>query len=93
MPVLHYDSTVAANPPKNDACLPYPDARFVLVRNIGRLKPGRGLVLEWRRNRRRWEAFVIWRDDTALLPTNKIEWMPAARLIPVRVDPNWRDPG
>ncbi|GGD10680.1 hypothetical protein GCM10007231_06810 [Nocardioides daphniae] len=45
---------VSANPPKNDAWRPYGDVRFVLIRNTGRLKPSRGLILDWKREGRRW---------------------------------------
>jgi hypothetical protein len=41
---------VSANPPKNDAWRPYGDVRFVLIRNTGRLKPSRGLILDWKRD-------------------------------------------
>ncbi|GAB3868492.1 hypothetical protein GCM10028801_44490 [Nocardioides maradonensis] len=79
------------NPPKNDAWRPYPDVRFVLVRNVGRLKPSRGLILSWDDERRPRRAFVVYWDDTGLRPTGKYQWFPKDRLIPVRVDPNWRD--
>ena len=91
---------MSANPPKNDRWQPYSDVRFVLIRNIGRLKPSRGLILEWRRggtgaaapahNRSKgpWEALVVYLDDAALRPVVKTEWLPVKRLVPVRVDPN-----
>ena len=78
------------NPPKNDAWPPYRDVRFVLVRNIGRLRPSRGLVLEWRKKGVAWDAYVVWFDDAALEPVVKMEWLAVARLIPVDVDPNTR---
>jgi len=83
---------VSANPPKNDRWQPYDDVRLVLVRNPGRLKPSRGLVLEWRRSEgrsSRWEALVTYCDDAALRPVVKTEWLPRSRLIPIPVDPNW----
>ena len=91
---------MSANPPKHDRWQPYPDARFVLIRNVGRLKPSRGLILDWRREgvdatasaraRRNaaWEALVVYLDDAALRPVVKTEWLPARRLVPVPVDPN-----
>jgi hypothetical protein len=80
---------VSHNPPKNDRWKPYDDVRFVLIRNVGRLKPSRGLVLEWRKSGRHWEAYVVWHDATGQ-PVVKIDWLPADRLIPVQVDPNAR---
>lgn len=80
---------MAHNPPKNDAWRPYPDVRFVLVRQIGWLKPSRGLILSWDDPRRPRRAFVVYWDDTALQPVGKYDWMPRERLIPVPVDPNW----
>ncbi|GAB3201798.1 hypothetical protein GCM10027062_24860 [Nocardioides hungaricus] len=38
---------MSANPPKHDAWRPYAGVRFVLIRNTGRLKPSRGLILDW----------------------------------------------
>lgn len=66
---------MSANPPKNDAWCPYGDVRFVLIRNVGRLKPSRGLILDWKREGRRWEALVVWRDDAALKPVVKMDWL------------------
>ncbi|MAO79761.1 MAG: hypothetical protein CMH82_03685 [Nocardioides sp.] len=80
---------VSANPPKNDAWRPYGDVRFVLIRNTGRLKPSRGLILDWKREGRRWEALVVWHDDAALKPVVKMDWLRLEDLIPVPVDPNW----
>jgi hypothetical protein len=45
---------MSANPPKNDEWRHYADVRFVLIRNPGRLNPSRGLILDWKRNHRRW---------------------------------------
>lgn len=85
---------MSANPPRGDRWRPYDDVRFVLIRNIGRLKPSRGLVLDWRKGPRkerrsqRWEALVIYLDEAALQPVIKTEWLPAERLVPVDIDPN-----
>lgn len=84
---------MSANPPKHDAWRPYRDTRFVLVRSPGRLKPCRGLILDWRRLLpRRWEAQVIYYDDAAIEPTIRIAWLTPAQLIPVPVDPNYDGP-
>ncbi|MGL4177528.1 MAG: hypothetical protein ACRCSN_15790 [Dermatophilaceae bacterium] len=80
------------NPPKRDQWPPWPDTRFVLVRNIG-TKPCRGLLVEWRRNGYAWEALVVWYDDIAPYPTTRMDWITNSRLIPVPVDPNWTGPG
>lgn len=58
---------MSANPPKNDSWRPYADVRFVLIRNAGRLKPSRGLILDWKREGRHWEALVVWHDDASEL--------------------------
>jgi hypothetical protein len=59
----------------------------------GRLKPSRGLVLEWKREGRHWEALVVWHDDAALKPVIKMDWLRTEQLIQVPVDPNWTGPG
>lgn len=84
---MFYRVGVSANPPKNDQWRPYPDIRFVLVRSVARLKPCRGLILDWRLSNRRWQAQVIYYDDAALEPAIKIAWLPASALIPVPIDP------
>ncbi|WP_028473783.1 hypothetical protein [Nocardioides alkalitolerans] len=91
---------MSANPPKDDRWKPYDDVRLVLVRNPGRLKPSRGLILDWRRSttvgggrRGSWEALVTYCDDAALRPVIKTEWLPRERLIPIAVDPNWTGVG
>jgi hypothetical protein len=86
---LFYDTSVGANPPKHDAWGPYADVVFVLVRNVGHLKPSRGLIIDWKRQGRRWEALVVWRDDAALKPIVKMDWLPIDQMVPVPVDPNW----
>ncbi len=48
-----------------------------------------GLILDWKREGRRWEALVVWHDDAALKPVVKMDWLPVEDLIPVPVDPNW----
>jgi len=66
---------VSANPPNHDASRLYGDVRFVLVRNTGRLKPSRGLILDWKREGRRWQALVVWHDDAALKTVVKMDWL------------------
>lgn len=80
---------MSANPPKNDRWPPWRDVRFVLVRSAGKLRPCRGLVLDWKREHRRWKAFVVYLDDAALRPVVKMDWIQPDRLTPVPVDPNW----
>ncbi|QSR24124.1 hypothetical protein CFH99_00605 [Nocardioides aromaticivorans] len=50
--------------------------------------PG-GLILDWKREGRRWEALLVWHDDAALKPVVKMDWLRIEDLIPVPVDPNW----
>lgn len=83
---------MSANPPRNDAWRPYRDVRFVLARSPGRLKPCRGLILDWRRERRQWEAQEVFYDDAALEPSVRIAWLKPGQLIPVPVDPNYDSP-
>jgi len=54
-----------------------------------KLKPSRGLILGWTRERRSWEALVISHDDAALKPVVRMDWLPFDQLIPLPVDPNW----
>lgn len=49
--------SMSANPPKNDAWRPHGDVQFVLIRNSALLKPCRGLILDWKREDRRWGAW------------------------------------
>lgn len=65
----------------------------MLIRNTARLKASRELILDWKREGRRWEAVVMWRDDAALKPVVKMDWLRIEDLIPVPVDPNWTGPG
>lgn len=90
---VFYRGVVSANPPKRDAWPAWDDVRFVLVRSPGRLRPRRGLVLEWSYDRarprdRRWRAYVIYLDDAALRPGPRLEWLEVDELVPVDVDPN-----
>ena len=55
---------MSANPPKHDAWRPYADVRSVLISSTGHLKPSRGLILDWKRDGRRWEALVVWPQTT-----------------------------
>jgi hypothetical protein len=81
---------VSANPPKNDAWPPWRDVRFVLIRSVGKLRPCRGLVIDWKREGRAWQALVVYYDDAALKPVVKMDWLARTDLIPVPIDPNWR---
>lgn len=82
---------MSTNPPKHDAWPPWRDTRFVLVRSPGKLRPCRGLVLDWKRDGPRVEALVVYFDDAALKPVVKMDWLDKAQLTPVPVDPNdWR---
>jgi hypothetical protein len=85
------------NPSKRDAWPPWRDVRFVLVRSPGRLRPCRGLVLDWSYDRarpraRRWRAFVVYLDDVALQQGPRLAWLEVDQLIPVQVDPNLAAP-
>ncbi len=86
---VFYRCCVSANPPKNDRWPPWPDIRFVLVRSVGKLRPCRGLILDWKGQGRSREALVVYFDDAALRPVRKMEWIAKSDLIPVPVDPNW----
>ena len=61
------------------------DIRFVLVRSVGKLRPGRGLILDWKGQGRSREALVVYFDDAALRPVRKMEWIAKSDLIPVPV--------
>jgi len=63
---------VSANPPKHDAWRPYGDVRFVLIRNTGRLKPSRGLILDWKREGRRWKPW--WSGMTTRPSSRSSRW-------------------
>lgn len=86
---VFYRGAVSANPPKNDAWPPWRDVRFVLIRSLGKLRPCRGLVIDWQREGRVWRALVVYYDDAALRPVVKMDWLARSDLIPVPIDPNW----
>ena len=79
---------MSANPPKHDAWPPWPDIRFVLIRSPGKLRPRRGLILDWKREHRRLKALVVYYDDAGLRPTVKMDWVLKSDLLPVPVSPN-----
>lgn len=81
---------MSANPPKNDRWPAWSDIRFVLVPTVGKLRPCRGLIIDWRAGDRSPEALVVYFDDAGLRPVHKMEWFAKPVLIPVPVDPNWR---
>lgn len=58
--------------------------------SAGKLRPCRGLVIDWKRDGRSWEALVVYFDDAALKPVVKMDWLSRSELIPVPVDPNWK---
>lgn len=72
---------MSANPPKNDAWRPYADVRFVLIRNTGRLKPSRGLILDWKRDGRHWEALVVWHATTPPPSNPSSRWTGSASTL------------
>lgn len=54
--------------------------------------PAPGLILDWRRDRHQWRAWVIWLDNTGNGQTVKQGWLPVEVLRPARSDINvWND--
>lgn len=81
---------MAANPPKHDAWQPYGDIVFVLIPSIGRLKPHRGVIVEFPDPRaRKGRALVFYRDDNYAESQWKFGRFRRSELILVPVDPNW----
>lgn len=88
------DWAMSSNPPKNDAW-PQPRRwRHCWVR-FGRGNyppPAPGLILDWRRERGRWVAWVIWLDNTGLKDTVRQGWLPLSAIRPAASDINvWND--
>ncbi|GAB3996352.1 hypothetical protein GCM10028771_26370 [Nocardioides marmoraquaticus] len=52
-------------------------------------RPRRGLILDWKGQGRSREASVIYFDDAALRPVEKMEWIAKTNPVPIPVDPNW----
>ncbi|KRA30989.1 MULTISPECIES: hypothetical protein [unclassified Nocardioides] len=86
---------MSANPPKNDAW-PQPRRwRHCWVR-FGQgncpAAPAPGLILDWRREGRRWLAWVIWIDNTGRRDTVRQAWLPVSAIRPAKSDINvWND--
>ncbi len=85
---------MSANPPKNDAWLQPRRWRHCWVRLERRNypPPAPGLILDWRRERGQWFAWVIWLDNGSLREGVRQAWLPLSVLRPARSDINiWND--
>jgi len=77
------------NPSSFDKWPRYERVRLVLVRREHRYeRPWQGLIVDWRKTGRTWEALVTYIDDRAEGSGLRQEWFPATQLRPVDVDPN-----
>ena len=55
-------------------------------------RPAPGLILDWRRERGQWFAWVIWVDNGSLREGVRQAWLPLSVLRPARSDINiWND--
>lgn len=85
---------MSANPPKNDAWPQPRQWRHCWVR-FGKgayPPPAPGLVLDWRKERGHWRAWVIWLDNNGLQPAIKQAWLPAEAIRPAKSDINvWNE--
>lgn len=80
------------NPKKSDAWPPWDDVAFVLIRQPGKQRPVRGLILDWRKVGSRDQALVAYKTErTSTRPAMVCqEWIWQDQLTPVDVDPNYR---
>jgi hypothetical protein len=86
--------SVGMNPSKRDAW-PQP-ARWshcwVRFTRAPQPPPAPGLILDWRRDRQQWRAWVVWIDHTGSGQTVKQGWLPLSVLRPAKSDINvWND--
>lgn len=89
--LVFYPAGVGMNAKKNDAWPQYDDVRFVLVRQPGKARPVRGLILDWRGTTRRQALVAYVSDRTPSTPPMMCqEWLWQEQLTPVDVDPNYR---
>jgi hypothetical protein len=66
-------------------------AGFALIVATTRLPP-QVLILDWRRERGQWFAWVIWVDNGSLREGVRQAWLPLSVLRPARSDINvWND--
>ena len=88
---VFYPAGVGMNPKKNDAWPPYDDVRFVMIRQPGKGRPIRGLILDWRGTTKRQALVVYVSDRTPTTPAmTRQEWLWQEQLTPVDVDPNYQ---
>jgi hypothetical protein len=82
------------HPPKNDAW-PQPKRWHHCWARFGhgsQPPPAPGRILDWRREDRRWEAWVTWLDNTSVQPRTCQGWLPVTVLRPANSDINvWND--
>jgi hypothetical protein len=78
------------NRSKRDVWPPYEPTRHVLIKrqDYRYARPWQGFVVEWRRAKRRWEALVVFADDSREGAPLTLRWFPAEELRPCRPDPN-----
>lgn len=80
------------NPKRNDAWPPWQHVAFVLIRQPGKQRPIRGLILDWRKAGSRHQALVAYVSErTPIAPSMACQqWFFQELLTPVDVDPNYR---
>src|SRR4051812_35997652 len=82
------------HPPKSDAW-PQPKRWHHCWARFGhgsQAPPAPGLILDWRREDRRWKAWVLWVDNTGVQPRICQGWFPVTVLRPANSDISvWND--
>jgi hypothetical protein len=69
---------------------PWPSFAFVLIRQTGKQRPMRGLILDWRGTSRKQALVACVAERTPTRPSMvSQEWIWQDQLIPVDVDPNY----
>lgn len=79
---------MGANPGKRDAWPPQKRTRHVWVRASGKQHPRQGVIVAWRQERGKWQAWVAYVDESKLEPTLMQRWVDERDLYAVRSDPN-----
>jgi len=82
---------MAANPGRRDRWLAYRPTRHVLVlRKRRHERPWQGYVVDWKQHSHRWQALVVFQDETLDGSPIVWKWFPVEELWPLYPDPNPR---
>ena len=82
---------MATNPSRRDKWPAYRPTRHVLILRKRRFeRPWQGYVVDWKHHSYRWEALVVYQDETLDGAPLVWRWFPVEQLRPLYPDPNPR---